>query len=126
VGIIAAGGDPKVYGFKMEPRLVFSVLRKQFCSCEVALPDFAELLQWHDIQSAIRIIIHSPRWPDLPVSNRAADLLWFARFDLVQYFARYQSGFRRAFRKARSRVGLLLDSRPVLSKVVRLLLRPFL
>jgi len=126
VGIIAEGDDPKVYGFEMEPRLVFSALRKQFCSYEVALPDLAELLQWHDIQSAIRIIVHSPRWPDLPVSNRATDLLWFARFDLIQYFVRYQSGFRQAFRKARGRVGLLLDSRPALSKVVRLLLRPFL
>ena len=39
-------------------------------------------------------VLRSTRWPDLPVSGRCANLLWSTRFDLVRYFARYQTGLR--------------------------------
>ena len=126
MGILAEGDDPKAYGFETEPQHVLSILRDKFSTCRVYLPDMGELMQWHGIQSAIRALVREPGPLPLLLAGDSADLLWFARLDLVRYCARYWGGLRGALRKTRRRLGLLLDVWPAFGRVARLLLRPFL
>ncbi|MFC2105033.1 hypothetical protein ACFLRV_00025 [Candidatus Bipolaricaulota bacterium] len=126
LGILGDAGDPGEFGFSVEPQVAFRRLREQLDLQRLSLPDIGELLQWMDIQSAIRQILTDPlsaqRWAD----KQADGAEWFAKYDFVQYFARHHSRNRRALRSARMQVGLYLDSWPALGRVLRRVLNPLL
>jgi hypothetical protein len=123
VGLIAEGADPQAYGFAKEPRLAFSTLQERLSSYRVDLRGIAELLEWLDIQMAIRALTTDPRWADACGMAGEANLRWLAGLDLVGYFARYHGRFRRSVRWVRWRVGRLVDLWPALGKRVRTILR---
>jgi len=126
LGIIGEEGNPREYGFDIEPRVAFQTLKKQIATQQLPLPDVGELLQWIDIQMSIRRIAVDLRGSSSSACGYAEELLWFAGFDLTQYFARVQGGFWRTLRSARTRIALRLDSWLLFGEFLRKLLRPFL
>lgn len=126
VGIIGATGNPRHYGFQIETRNVFRVLREQFSAQQLRLQDTGELLQWIDIQMSIRKLMANSQRPDLLEPECYGNVMWFVRLDLVLYFARYQSGLWRTLRRVRFRVASRLDAWPAFGNLLRRLLRPLL
>jgi hypothetical protein len=126
LGIIGDAGDPRDYGFDIEPHRAFGILRNQLERQRLPLVDLGELLQWVGIQSAIRSVAQDPAGSVLAEGSDAARAKWFTEVDLVRYFTRHQSSFRRFLRLARTRIALRLDPRSVTGNLVRRVLRPFL
>jgi hypothetical protein len=123
VGLIAEGADPQAYGFARKPRLAFSTLQQRLSSYRVDLRGIAELLEWLDIQMAIRALTADARWADACRMAGEANLRWLAGLDLVGYFVRYHGRYRRSVRYLRWRVGRLVDLWPAFGKRVRTILR---
>jgi len=123
LGLAGEGSDPLRFGFTTTVPQALSTLREQVLGNQLPMPDSGELLQWQDIQRAIRERCVEGVGVGLSEPDEAVDLAWFAGLDLGRYFRRCQRGPRYAVRVVRRRLGLFVDRWPSLGRGVRRVLR---
>jgi len=126
IGAIGEGIDPQHVGFDMSPADALLTLRTQITHTRLQMPDIGELLQWMDIQMAVRrMTLDADNLPSM-LEGIDCEIAWFRNVDLPTYFARIHTKTRRIVRSMRARAALRLDTHPSFGRAVRKLLRPFL